>query len=108
PSSCETFTYGEVEDYTVIISSTAREDVIGSVESAVNQFSIYPNPVKGNELNIRIDAEASEVTIFNMLGQIVKKQAFSQTVDVSLLENGIYILEVTVGSERLTKRFIKE
>ena len=108
PSSCETFTYGEVEDYTVIISSTAREDVIGSVESAVTQFSIYPNPVKGNELNIRIDAEASEVTIFNMLGQVVKKQAFSQTVDVSQLENGIYILEVTVGSERLTKRFIKE
>lgn len=108
PSSCETFTYGEVEDYTVIISSTARGDILGHIESTVTEFSIYPNPVKGNELNIHINAEARQVTIYNMLGQVIRKQPFSKMIDVSELENGVYVLEIiTVGSERLTKRFVK-
>src|SRR5690606_26568766 len=51
PTSCETFTYGEVEDYTVIISASgSKDETIRIVDSA--ELSVYPNPVKGSQLNL--------------------------------------------------------
>lgn len=108
PTACETFSYGEVEDYTVVISGGSKEEITAIGDTSVLEFSIYPNPVKGNVLNISLNAEASQVVIYNMLGQVVSKQAFSNTLDVSELSSGTYILEVTVGQERHTKRFIKQ
>jgi chitodextrinase len=108
PTSCETFAYGEVEDYTVIISSSgAKDETIRIVDSA--ELSVYPNPVKGSQLNLVLkNAEATEVTIYNMIGQVVSKQAFNTIIDVSNLKGGIYIVEVIAGEQRLSKRFIKE
>uniref|UniRef100_UPI00404B77ED GEVED domain-containing protein n=1 Tax=Gelidibacter sp. TaxID=2018083 RepID=UPI00404B77ED len=108
PTSCETFAYGEVEDYTVIISASgAKDETIRIVDSA--ELSVYPNPVKGSQLNLVLkNAEATEVTIYNMIGQVVSKQAFNTTIDVSNLKGGIYIVEVIAGEQRLSKRFIKE
>ena len=108
PTSCETFTYGEVEDYTVIISASgAKDETIRIVDSA--ELSVYPNPVKGSQLNLVLkNAEATEITIYNMIGQVVSKQVFNTTIDVSNLKGGIYIVEVIAGEQRLSKRFIKE
>lgn len=64
-------------------------------------FSVYPNPVQGTELNIAASfspKEATEIMVFNMLGQIVKKQAFASTLDVSTLSPGPYMLGIRVGN----------
>ncbi|HNP32088.1 MAG TPA: zinc-dependent metalloprotease family protein, partial [Flavobacterium sp.] len=46
-SSCQSFTYGQVEDYTINITSTARPD---ETNVARISFNLYPNPVKGDIL----------------------------------------------------------
>ncbi|MCK7589584.1 GEVED domain-containing protein [Subsaxibacter sp. CAU 1640] len=108
PTSCETFTYGEVEDYTVVISSSAREEVEGVI-LASTEFSVYPNPVKGSQLNLKVQGiEPNQVTIFNALGQVVAKQVFSNALDVSNLQGGIYVIEISDDNQKLTKRFIKQ
>lgn len=115
PTACESFQYGEVEDYIVNISSSAMftepSNTTITAEAAENafDFSIYPNPVTRGQLNVNVlGADAQKFTIYNMLGQVVRTGAFNSTLDVSKLDSGVYMLEVQVGNATMSKRFIKQ
>ena len=109
PTSCETFSYGEVEDYTVVISSTANQGIASGDRELINSdLSIYPNPVK-HTLNISImDAVGKTYTISNTLGQVIVKGDFTGILDVSSLSSGVYFLQINTETDSLIKRFIKE
>ncbi|MCB0454899.1 MAG: M4 family metallopeptidase [Flavobacteriaceae bacterium] len=108
PSSCETFTYGEVEDYTVIISNAIGQGITGDTGFSNAEMSIYPNPAK-HTLNISlIEATGKDYVIYNTVGQVVGKGAYTENVDVSSLQSGIYIIEVNTENNKLRKRFVKE
>lgn len=75
---------------------------------------VYPNPSNG-EVSIQVDliyADNINVTIYNVLGAQVKQAGFDETstnvlsVDLSDLPNGVYIAEVSKGSEKATKRIV--
>lgn len=109
--SCEIFSNGEVEDYNVFISPNGGQNYSNQAISNFNsEFVIYPNPVKGGDLNIQLlDAVGTEIKVFNFLGQTVVKQAFNTILDVSNLNSGVYFLEVTTESgQKYIKRFIVE
>ncbi len=105
PSSCGTFTAGQVEDYTInIISATAR-----LIESAkIQEINIYPNPVKGAVLNIS-SAEKATYRVINLLGQEVSKGKIENgAIPVSNINAGTYLLEITTNGQSVIKRFIKQ
>jgi chitodextrinase len=106
PTSCEAFSYGQVEDYTINITATARieDDSIAKVS-----FNLYPNPVTGNVLNISNLEVTSEFRIFNMMGQeLGKGKIENNSVDVSNLASGTYMIEVSNANGTSAKRFIKQ
>ena len=72
-------------------------------------FLMYPNPV-GSTLNVRLLDPTGQETyrIVNILGQVVAQGTLMQTIDVSRLQSGVYILEINEGEEIVTDRFIKE
>ncbi len=108
PGSCETFSYGEVEDYTVIITNSANHGIIGDTDLTSGQLNLFPNPVK-QILNISLeDATGKDYTIYNVVGQVVGKGSFSETVDVSSLQSGVYILEINTETDTMMKRFVKD
>lgn len=105
-SSCGSFTYGQVEDYTVNIVSTARDN-----EAIANGISVtlYPNPVKGEILNIADLNGESTYRIFNLMGQELGKGAVeNQSVYVGSLAAGTYLIEVSNATGSVSKRFIKQ
>ncbi len=107
-TSCETFTYGEVEDYTVIISNAVGQGITGDTGFSNAEMSIYPNPAK-HTLNISlIEATGKDYVIYNTVGQVVGKGAYTENVNVSSLQSGIYIIEVNTENNKLRKRFVKE
>ena len=111
PDSCEAFAYGQVEDYKINIVSTSRgTEETANVETASVEkpdFKLYPNPVSGNELNISI-AENATFRIVNLLGQEISKGAVqNETIPVSNITAGTYLLEVTSNGQTVVKRFIK-
>tara|TARA_R110000850_G_scaffold271031_2_gene404882 strand:+ start:280215 stop:283850 length:3636 start_codon:yes stop_codon:yes gene_type:complete len=113
PTSCETFTWGEVEDYTVIISSTGSQGyeytTISNDYDDDTTLEVYPNPVKGNVLNaVLSNGTATQYRILNMLGQEVRKGNFSNTIDVSQLQSGAYFIEVVSDNKTFMERFIKQ
>lgn len=105
-SSCGSFTYGQVEDYTVNIVSTARGE-----EATANSisFNLFPNPLKGDVLNIsNLEGDAT-YRIFNMMGQeLGNGKIENESIAVYNLSAGTYLLEVTNENGSLTKRFIKQ
>lgn len=106
PTSCESFSYGQVEDYTITIGSTARID---EAAPAKISFNLYPNPVKGDMLNISNLDTQSTYRIFNMMGQeLGNGKIENNAVYVGSLKTGTFLIEVSDGTTSTTKRFIKE
>ena len=124
---CQIYTYGETEDYCVNItggdfqpqdggdlsqrsSQFADATLIGGEYISGNEVSVYPNPVNsimtielGNTENI------SDMRLYNIEGKDVMTLSVRDsmnTVNVSELDNGIYVLRVnysdgSIHTERL-------
>jgi chitodextrinase len=104
-TACTSFTYGQVEDYTVNISLTARD----VVNNPTLSFNLYPNPVKGDMLNISNLETPSTYRIFNMMGQeLGSGKIENESIYVGSLKSGTFLIEVSNGTSTSTKRFIKE
>jgi chitodextrinase len=107
PTSCEAFSYGQVEDYTINISTTARQEE--TVAAKTFEFTLYPNPVSGSILNVSDLKESSTYKMYNMVGQELGKGAvINNEISVDRLATGTYLLEISNKNGTLTKRFIKQ
>jgi chitodextrinase len=105
-SSCGSFTYGQVEDYTVNITSSAVRTDIASANFTLN---IYPNPVKGDVLNVTMEESIATYRVINLLGQEISNGKIDNgTISVSRVPAGSYLLEVTSNEQTVVKRFVKE
>ena len=75
-------------------------------------FSIYPNPAN-DVLHIASDAELSTAKVYDVAGKLVKEVniggALSNSMDISDLNNGVYILEIeTVSGQSNSSKIIKK
>lgn len=106
PTSCETLSYGQVEDYTINITSTAKE--VAKESNELVEIKLYPNPAS-SILNITSVSENATFRVYNLYGQTIKEGKITNgTIDVVNFKTGNYILEVTDNQTTVTKRFIKE
>lgn len=109
PTACETFSYGQVEDYTVNIVSAARENDAIEDNSKALTFNLYPNPVKGDLLNISNIENNTNYRIISMLGQVLASGKIQNgIIPLSTLSSGTYLLEVYTNGKSEVKRFIKQ
>lgn len=75
----------------------------------IENFSTYPNPVVNGEFMINTaNNSVKDVQIYNMLGKQVYAQKIeaSQSVDVSNLNTGIYILKVLEEGKTATRKLV--
>lgn len=118
PDPCESFTYGEVEDYVVIVSSNTNGQTTQTQTSPLStqsinilsEISLYPNPVTRGLLNVVIsEAKPTKYSIYNSLGQLVQSGNYNSQLDVGNLQSGLYHIEVfTEGGANLGAPFIKQ
>ena len=67
------------------------------------EIFIYPNPIK-NRIYIQTDQRISSYKIYNVMGQLVLSNIFSESIDISMLEKGTYFLNL---DNLKSKAFIK-
>jgi hypothetical protein len=101
PRSCESFSFGEVEDYTVNIVASANlirdtRDLI-SASNLHKSIFVYPNPATNN-ITVNLSEWQGMVTLqlYNSFGKLVQTNKSASgmyvAVDVHKLANGLYIL----------------
>ncbi|WBV57389.1 M12 family metallo-peptidase [Chryseobacterium daecheongense] len=101
-SSCGTYTYGQVEDYTVNIGSTSKGDILGG-NNMLTDIKLYPNPVK-NILNVS-NTTSEEYKIFDMTGKLINSGKLERgSVNVNNLVKGAYMIQIG----EISRRFIKD
>lgn len=80
---------------------------LGTTTLFKEDFTIYPNPTKGN-FNINFDNSNQDfnIEIFSLLGQKVfeKENTRSSSISVSNLQKGIYLVKITKDSKSITKK----
>lgn len=108
-SSCGTFDYGQVEDYTLrITSSGGINSLVSEPADTNNTISVYPNPVK-DIIKIK-SASGSEFKyqLTDALGKVISSgETRSQSINVESLLPGVYILSLDNGKEKKTGKIIK-
>lgn len=78
--------------------------------NALLGFSMYPNPAT-NRLNISAKETIQNADIFNVLGKKVMSLEINKTtesIDVSSLNSGIYLVKYNVNGTTGTAKFIKQ
>lgn len=90
--------------FTVGINSFPKND---------NTLSIYPNPAINNiTINFTSTSKNISIKIFDATGRLIKNmenvKSGENTINISELENGLYLLNLQDGNNSITKRFIKQ
>ncbi|MBC8753393.1 T9SS type A sorting domain-containing protein [Kordia sp. YSTF-M3] len=78
-------------------------------DTIVSDFKLYPNPSKGI-LNIQTNTiDSVSVSIYDILGkEVLTADRINNTIDISNLKNGMYIVKMTMNDISITKKIIKE
>lgn len=124
-TSCETFTYGEVEDYHITITGTSKIAVNNNsndnkkeemtIQNTVNEFKIFPNPTTQDaKLQVSvIESQPVTVRMFDAQGREVSLQNVfvngneEITLSTNRLKTGLYIVEIAGKDFRFTHRVVK-
>lgn len=74
----------------------------------IEGLDIYPNPPNGDRLYITSDLELTKtVTIFNILGEkVLFKIVFNKELDISILNSGVYIIQIKEEENTATRKLV--
>ena len=95
------------EDLTV----TTEEEIVNSLvnSNTLGNIVFYPNPVN-NILNVDYDGSMKNISyrLYNLQGRLIKQDVvISGTIDLTGIENGVYMLKLELDGVMNTIRIIK-
>ena len=95
---------------TAPLSETGNMISVQSATASLNEYTnlinIFPNP-SSKYINVNIDSEL-EAVVFDLLGKELIRENITGRLDISSLEKGTYILNITDGINTSTHKIIKE
>jgi len=121
-----TTAYNYFYDWEILTSGSFCPSELEAVNVTVNCFlsldevnldeyiTVYPNPAR-NSVNVNfslIEASSAKLSMTNLLGATIFEQTlsenstFTETIDISTLQKGVYFIQVQVGNKTYTKKLI--
>ena len=87
-----------------------KSSLLGTDDFSLAKFSFFPNPGE-NIMNLASAKNIEKVEFFSLLGQKVLTapvNALSKQVNIASLQNGVYLMNVTIEGAARTYKFIKK
>ena len=87
---------------------SANDFTLSTSTFQVSTFNIYPNPTNTGFVNITTTSnEAINVTVFDILGkQVISQTINNNSLNVSNLNTGVYILQLNQNGATTTKKLV--
>ncbi|MFC0603150.1 T9SS type A sorting domain-containing protein [Winogradskyella pulchriflava] len=84
------------------------ESLSSNNEFSKNEFSIYPNPTNKGIVSITSTSnEVMNVQVFDILGKQIKNETLTNnTLNVSNLKSGVYLVKITQNNASTTKKLV--
>lgn len=94
-----------IDNFIITVSET-----LGVKQNAIAGLNMYPNPVSKGTLYITSNSsEAKLVSVYDLLGkQVLNSKTSNNSVNVSSLNSGSYIVKITEDGKTDTKKLIIE
>ncbi|UAB76171.1 DUF6130 family protein [Mesoflavibacter sp. SCSIO 43206] len=92
------------------IATTWSDATLTTQEFSQANFSIYPNPTNKGYVNIKTTSNSAvNVTVFDLLGKkVITKTLSNDTLNVSNLKAGVYLLNIEQNGASTTKKLVIE
>ncbi|UII23662.1 glycosyl hydrolase [Fulvivirga ligni] len=102
-------TLDELPNIATYVNQPNVEEQITAIDG-IPSFKIYPNPVHAN-LTVELLSSTNRIQLISMQGQVLQDifdpQA-SQTIDMTSLESGIYIIRMIQDNQIVNRKILKE
>jgi hypothetical protein len=112
--------WGDVCNVTITGSpvTSAGMAVEAAVPAVAAQLSMFPNPNRGDLLNVSLSAveegvNTVSVDIYDLAGAVVSSRTIAvndgmvyQVVELNEMAEGLYMVNITAGSKRYTERLV--
>ncbi|WP_162984901.1 T9SS type A sorting domain-containing protein [Mesonia aquimarina] len=74
-----------------------------------NAITLYPNPAKNSiTLSTKEQLKNPTINIYSLDGRLIKEINYTENIDISSINSGVYILEITDDKQTSTIKFVKE
>jgi hypothetical protein len=105
PAACTSYTYGEVEDYNVVVTDVLATNDIAHPN---DDIQIYPNPVS-DILNVTKVSDKAIYKIHSATGQLVQRgNIVNKQINVTSLIKGAYVITIEDKNISKNSKFIKK
>lgn len=83
-------------------STVSQDNTLSTADFKIDEFSIYPNPVK-DELFVSGLKKEADYQIFTADGRLIKKGKTDKKIEVSILQKGIYFIKILNSNLKFVK-----
>lgn len=88
-------------------SATTSYAITSTSEGQPTSIEVYPNPVTDGRIRVITTREDMSYNLVDISGRSIKQGIiYDGEIDVSSLENGVYLLELTSGYKTLTEKIL--
>jgi len=99
------------QNTTSAYSGYCNSNFLGVEKILLNEFNIFPNPVSNIVNIVSAKEQITSMSIVNMEGKQIKNiqtNSLRNNLDISFLENGIYLLKIQTDKGVVVKKLVKE
>ena len=92
----------------VYLAIPSTINFIPSVKSSNHALSIFPNPSASSKLNIQLslNPRPNKIYILDITERKIAEYNFSDQINISQLNSGIYFVQVAEGKNRYTQKLV--
>ncbi|WP_179349345.1 T9SS type A sorting domain-containing protein [Winogradskyella pacifica] len=101
------FTQLRLENFPGYIA-TYRNVSLSNSDQILSELKIYPNPVSDNLFISKPNSEVLDVVLYDIYGNsVLQQKTIEESVDVSILTEGIYFIKISSANDTRIQKIIK-
>ena len=86
----------------------SHSQTLGTTDFTLKNLELFPNPAKGNFINLTTSATV-DYKIYNLMGRVIKTgKVTAGNISIQNLSQGVYLIQLKVGNQSVTKKLIRQ